>query len=631
MLLADIVAVSLIACCALAVTQAPGWPSASLAFTIGVVALLSTIPIMWFMGLHRSVIRFMGLDLFVNAFKIAAASALCLTLVSLLVPAVDLPVRTVGVIWAGMLIWISGGRLMARLLLRGSRRRADRVIIYGAGEAGVRLAHSLSSGQEFMPVCFVDDSDVLWGSVLNGLEVCPPRMLSKLVDDLDVSRVLLAMPSVSRRRRRDVLLKLEPLAVHVQTIPDIGDILNNTASVDAIREVEVEDLLGRDPVPPVPELLDACISGKSVLVTGAGGSIGSELCRQIARLGPKRLILFEVSEVALYDIDKELRKLSKREALGFELISLLGSVHHKARVRSVMTSYDVDTVYHAAAYKHVPIVELNLLEGLYNNVFGTLRTAQAAVEASVETFVLISTDKAVNPTNAMGATKRLAELSLQALQPRSEKTKFCIVRFGNVLESSGSVVPLFREQIRQGGPVTVTHPKIIRYFMTIPEAAQLVVQAGSMGEGGDVFVLDMGKPVLIRDLAYRMIHLMGLTVRDGNDPDGDIDIEYTGLRPAEKLYEELLIGDNVVGTEHQRIMRAAEHYLHWEELEPRIRDLRDACQLGDCERARQILVQVVNEYRPTNDIDDLVWRRRKELAAGSAAATITDLTVRRGS
>jgi len=631
MLAADSVAIPLIALIALAVTLAPGWPSVALGTTVAGVVLMATVPVMWGMGLHRSVVRFMGLDLFVNAFRVATLSAVLLTLLSVLLPTVQLPIRTIVVIWAGILIWISGSRLMARLVLRGSRQRADRVIIYGAGEAGVRLAQSLTSGPDYLPVCFVDDNDKLWGSVLNGLEVHPPRSVPTLVDELDVSRVLLALPSASRRRRRDILLKLESLAVHVQTIPDISDLVTGRAKVDSIQDVDVEDLLGRDPVPPVPELLDACIRGKAVMVTGAGGSIGSELCRQIAQLGPSRLILLEISEIALYNIEKELQKLKESESLDFELIPLLGSAHHKPRIRSVMTSYGVQTVYHAAAYKHVPIVEHNVLEGVHNNVFGTLHTAEAALEAKVETFVLISTDKAVNPTNTMGATKRFAELVLQALQERSESTTFCMVRFGNVLASSGSVVPLFREQIRQGGPVTVTHPDIIRYFMTIPEAAQLVIQAGSMGQGGDVFVLDMGKPVLIRDLAYRMIHLMGLTVRDDNDPEGDIEIHYTGLRPAEKLYEELLIGNDVVGTDHQRIMRAAEAYLSWDDLEPRIKTLWDACQLGDCETARSLLLEAVTEYQPTNEIDDLVWRRRKVLASGKKSASVTDITVRRSS
>ena len=409
MLLADAVAIPAIAVIALGVTLAPGWPSVILATTVGGVVLGATVPVMWGMGLHRSVVRFMGLDLFVNAFRIATTSAVFLVLLSILLPTVQLPFRTILVIWAGVLIWISGSRLMTRLILRGSRQRADRVVIYGAGEAGVRLAQSLTSGQEYVPVCFVDDNDNLWGSVLNGLEVQPPPSLSSLVEELDVSRVLLALPSTSRRRRRDILLKLESLPVHVQTIPDITDLVTGRAKVDSIQDVDVEDLLGRDPVPPVPELLDACIRGKAVMVTGAGGSIGSELCRQIARLGPRCLILLEISEIALYNIENQLRNLKESESLDFELVPLLGSAHHKPRVRSVMTSYGVNTVYHAAAYKHVPIVEHNLLEGVHNNVFGTLHTAAAALEANVDTFVLISTDKAVNPTNTMGATKRFAE------------------------------------------------------------------------------------------------------------------------------------------------------------------------------------------------------------------------------
>ncbi|MEM9084137.1 MAG: nucleoside-diphosphate sugar epimerase/dehydratase, partial [Planctomycetota bacterium] len=608
MLASDAAAIAVVAVVSLFVTLAPGLSSPSEASFVVGIALLATLPVMWGMGLHRSVIRFMGLDLFVNAFRIAALSAVILTLVSLVMPTREIPLRTILVYWAGVLIWISGSRMMSRLLLRGSTRRGDRVIVYGAGESGVRLTSSLSGSAEHVPVCFVDDNEGLWGSVLNGLEVHSPRALPEMVAELGVSRVLLALPSASRRRRRDILLTLENLPVHVQTIPDISDLVTGRARVDSIKEVDVEDLLGRDPVPPVPGLLDACVRNKSVLVTGAGGSIGSELCRQIARLKPTRLVLLELSEIALYSIEKDLRQLRETESLEIELIPLLGSAHHKSRVRSILSSYSVNTVYHAAAYKHVPIVEHNVLEGVHNNVFGTLHTAEAAVEAGVETFVLISTDKAVNPTNTMGATKRFAELVLQALQDRSESTTFCMVRFGNVLASSGSVVPLFREQIRQGGPVTVTHPEIIRYFMTIPEAAQLVIQAGSMGQGGDVFVLDMGKPVLIRDLAYRMINLMGFTVRDDENADGDIEIQYTGLRPAEKLYEELLIGNDVVGTHHQRIMRAAEEFLPWGELKQRIQGLWEASQRGDCETARQILLNTINEYQPTNGIEDLVWQ-----------------------
>ena len=365
-----------------------------------------------------------------------------------------------------------------------------------------------------------------------------------------MTRVLLALPSASRRRRLTIISSLEKFNVHIQTIPDLNHLVSGKARVDDLRDVDVADLLGRDAVPPDNELLRASVTGKSVMVTGAGGSIGSELCRHVLRQSPRTLVLFEISEVALYSIEKEIRKLAKKHGIDTEIVGLLARCITRIRVHEIMQSFEVKTVYHAAAYKHVPVVEQNILEGVHNNIFGTLHLARAAVQARVETFVLISTDKAVSPTNVMGATKRFSELVLQAMQDQHEDCCFCMVRFGNVLESSGSVVPLFREQIRAGGPVTVTHRDIIRYFMTIPEAAQLVIQAGAMARGGDVFVLDMGDPVKIQDLARRMIRLMGLTVRDDENPDGDIEIEYTGLRPAEKLYEELMIGTNVSGTSH---------------------------------------------------------------------------------
>ena len=408
------------------------------------------------------------------------------------------------------------------------------------------------------------------------------RALSSLIEEFGVTRVLLALPSSRAAGASRSSISSSNFRVHVQTMPDTADLAAGNARVDDIREVDITDLLGRDPVPPNPKLLDACIRGKSVMVTGAGGSIGSELCLQIARLGPKRLVLLDISEAALYTIDQALQDLAHRNELDVEIVALIGSAHHRERVREVLETYAVDTVYHAAAYKHVPLVEHNMIEGVHNNVFGTLHTAEAAIAAGVKSFVLVSTDKAVLPTNVMGATKRFAELVLQGLNQRGSATTFSMVRFGNVLASSGSVVPLFREQIRNGGPVTVTHPEIYRYFMTIPEAASLVIQAGSMGTGGDVFVLDMGKPVRIRDLAEKMIHLMGLTVRDETHPDGDIEIRYTGLRPAEKLYEELLIGNNVSGTEHRSIMRAEEDFLPWEELKPLLDQLWTACQRLDC-------------------------------------------------
>jgi FlaA1/EpsC-like NDP-sugar epimerase len=413
----------------------------------------------------------------------------------------------------------------------------------------------------------------------------------------------------------------------VQTIPDFSDIVSGKATVADVRDVDANDLLGRDAVPPDAALLEACIRNKCVMVSGAGGSIGSELCRQILRLGPTRLVLLEMSEVALYSIDRELRLLASGLDFNVELVALLGNAHHKQRVREVMQAYGVQTVYHAAAYKHVPIVEQNIVEGIHNNVFSTWYAAEAAVECGVETFVLISTDKAVNPTNVMGATKRMAEIVLQGLQSRGTATRLCMVRFGNVLESSGSVVPLFREQIRNGGPVTVTHKDVIRYFMTIPEASQLVLQAGSMAKGGDVFVLDMGKPVRIEDLARRMIGLMGYSVRDENNADGDIEIVYTGLRPAEKLFEELLIGNNVSGTEHPMIMRATEHHLPWPAVAQLLDDLLQSIDMFDCNSARDLLMQAVAEYRPGNDVQDLVWMRKR--AATHDHGNVTAIAARR--
>jgi FlaA1/EpsC-like NDP-sugar epimerase len=416
--------------------------------------------------------------------------------------------------------------------------------------------------------------------------------------------------------------------VYVQSLPSLSDLISGKAQFNELRDVDVADLLGRDAVPPKPKLFGSCIRGKCVLVTGAGGSIGSELCRQIIRLAPSRLVLFEMSELALYTIERELEDVVAREKLSVEIVPLLGSAHHRHRVREVLSAFGVQTLYHAAAYKHVPIVEYNVIEGIHNNVISTWYTAEAALETGVETFVLVSTDKAVNPANVMGATKRLAELVLQALQERTTQTRFCMVRFGNVLASSGSVVPLFQEQIRRGGPVTVTHPEVIRYFMTIQEAAQLVLQAGSMAKGGDVFVLDMGRPVRIDDLARRLVNLTGLTVRDAAHPDGDIEIEYTGLRAAEKLFEELLIGSNVTGTDHPMIMRAMEHHLPWPRMHEILNELLVALASFDCQQALALLTASVAEYQSSGDIRDYVWAR-KAVLPHAPAAKVADFAAKR--
>jgi len=593
---------------------------------VSAMAVVIGLPAHWLFGMYASIVRYMGLALIVVGLKSTFAVTAAVMMISAFSGIMSAPIRVGIVFWAFSLILVVGGRLAARMFLSRRNRNREPVIIYGAGEGGAQLAEALISGDDYLPVALVDDKKSLHGTRIHGLKVFPAASLQEIVDRTDAKGVLLAIPTASRRRRRQVLQRLSEFPVHVQTMPEIRDIVSGKARVDDITDVDVEDLLGRNPVPPNSTLLSGSVTGKSVMVTGAGGSIGSELCRQILRLSPSRLVCFEISETALYSIDRELKKDLKKLGTDCEVVSLLGSVHHEKRIREALDVFQVQTVYHAAAYKHVPIVEHNLFEGVHNNVFGTLHTARAAADAGVETFVLISTDKAVNPTNVMGTTKRFAELILQSFD--SESMRCCMVRFGNVLESSGSVVPLFKEQIRSGGPVTVTHRDIIRYFMTIPEAAQLVIQAASMAKGGDVFVLDMGEPVRIEDLAKRMINLMGLSVRSEENADGDIEIQYIGLRPAEKLYEELLIGSNAHGTEHPRIMRADEDSLTQEALSQLLDDLADASDKLDYDRARDILMRAVKEYTPRNGIDDLVWVRKTGSDTGSEEHTVVDFPTR---
>lgn len=595
---------------------------------ISVIAVVVAIPVHWAFGLYASIVRYMGLSLIAVGVKSTFVATAAIMTISVYAGIMSAPIRVGVVIWAFSLILVVGGRLSARMFL--SRRNSNReaVIIYGGGDGGAQLIESLIGGDDYLPVALVDDNYALHGKRIHGLKVRSPDNLEGIVEKSGAAGVLLAIPSASRRRRRAVLERLSEFPVRVQTMPEIKDIVAGRARVDEIRDVDVKDLLGRDPVPPNTKLLAKSITGKNIMVTGAGGSIGSELCRQILKLSPRRILCFELSEAALYNVDKELRRIAELSKSRCEIVALLGSVHHQARIREAFAVFDIQTVYHAAAYKHVPIVEQNLFEGIHNNVFGTWHTARAAADAGVETFVLISTDKAVNPTSVMGATKRMAELILQALNKKERKMRVCMVRFGNVLESSGSVVPLFREQIRSGGPVTVTHRDIIRYFMTIPEAAQLVIQAAAMAKGGDVFVLDMGKPVRIEDLANRMINLMGLTVRDDESPDGDIAIEYIGLRPAEKLYEELLIGSNVTGTEHRRIMRADEDYVPFEILSAVLDELKDASARLDYDRARDLLQRAVKEYVPANGIDDLVWVKKTGSDDSAASDTVVEFPTR---
>lgn len=570
-----------------------------------VVPPLWVIPIFVKLGLYRAVLKYLDDKIVYTVFTGVSLAVLVLTAVIVMARIAPFPRSSIIIFWMFAMAYIGG----SRFVLRGLVRRIDsvdapreHVIIYGAGQAGVQLMLALQAGKEYRPMAFVDDNPESWRRTYRGLSVHAPDDLPVLIEETAASCILLAMPSVSRGRQREILESLEHLRIPIKRLPGMADLVSGEARVEELKEVEIEDLLGRDPVPPRPELLARNIQGRVVMITGAGGSIGSELVRQIARNNPARIVLFELTEFALYAIDQELAQLAPDIAR----TPVLGSVTDHARLCQIMRTFKVETVYHAAAYKHVPMVEHNPVAGILNNAFGTDTTARAAEDCGVDTFVLISTDKAVRPTNVMGATKRLAELTLQGRHASGSKTRFVMVRFGNVLGSSGSVVPLFKKQIKAGGPVTVTHPDITRYFMTIPEAAQLVIQAGAMGEGGDVFVLDMGEPVKIADLARRMVHLSGLEVRDDKHPGGDIEIRFSGLRPGEKLYEELLIGDNVLPTDHPRILRAQEYHLPAEELQHFLQQLDAACRALDGAQAFALMQQVVHEFRAAPATQDWV-------------------------
>ncbi|WP_158133002.1 polysaccharide biosynthesis protein [Vibrio navarrensis] len=574
------------------------------------------------LGLYRAVLRYLTFHALTVVVIGAVISALSITTFAYYFDA-TVP-RTVPVIYMTFLAILCGGaRMLVRsLIVQASRKGSERVLIFGAGSTGRQLAIALRNAESYQVQGFIDNDPSLENTIIQGINVYSPSSVDQLVERQGIEKILLATPRASRSERKAIIDSLLHLPVEVLTVPDFNDIVNGNATVDELKDVAIEDLLGRDPVAPNPELMKANIQGKVVMVTGAGGSIGSELCRQIVRQKPKSLVLFELSEFGLYQIDKELSNLVETEKLNVEIIPLLGSVQRINRVSTTMRAFGVQTVYHAAAYKHVPLVEYNVVEGVRNNVFGTYYTAKAAIEAGVESFVLISTDKAVRPTNVMGTSKRMAELGLQALaqqeNSKTNGTRFCMVRFGNVLGSSGSVIPLFKRQIEEGKAITVTHPDIIRYFMTIPEAAQLVIQAGAMGKGGDVFVLDMGQPVKIVDLAKNLIRLSGLEVKSASNPNGDIEIKFTGLRPGEKLYEELLIGDNVEGTEHERIMTANEQFLPLEQFNHILDNLDLACHHFDHEAIRQILLETPTGFNPTDGIGDLVWNAKNKLKASQA-------------
>ncbi len=576
------------------------------------VSILLTLLIYSFLGFYSVVTRYINLKILIKVALGSFISALSTALISIVIFETPYLLSSAVIYIAMLCLFVGGIRVLLKAYFSSRlNTQKHKVIIYGAGSAGQQLALSLINGNEYFPVAFIDDDHSIQKSYVQGLKVYSSDELRKLTNYFQPQKILLALPSISKKKRKEIISQVEVSGVSVQTIPGISDIVDGKMKIDEFQDVDIDDLLGRDAVPPDNELLTKDIFNKTVMVTGAGGSIGSELCRQIVQLKPQQLLLLEVTEFALYSIEKELKDIIVQQNLNISILPFLGTIQNKNRLKNILSAYEVDTLYHAAAYKHVPMVEYNVVEGVRNNVFGTLNTAQASIEAGVETFVLISTDKAVRPTNVMGATKRMAELVLQALAKTGASTRFCMVRFGNVLGSSGSVVPLFKKQIKEGGPVTVTHPDIIRYFMTIPEAAQLVIQAGAMGKGGDVFVLDMGEPVKISELAKKIISLMGLELKSSDNPNGDIEIEYSGLRPGEKLYEELLIGDNVAGTKHSRIMTADEVHLEWNEMEKVLQHLDQACHNFEHQTIRNILLNAPTGFNPSDGICDLVWSKKQ--------------------
>lgn len=610
MVLADVFMVPFALWAAWALRLGDMWPERQLAgFGWLFIAVVPTaIFIFARLGLYRAIVRYLGSKALYAVFNGSALMAFVVWSLVFISREPGFP-RSIPIIFALVLMVVIGGsRLVVRWLfhwINTNFASREPVAIYGAGDSGMQLISSLQKGKEYIPVAFFDDNPQLWKHSVQGISVYCPESMAAVFNELKVKRVLLAVPRATKKERKAILDRLEPFPVHVQTIPSMPDIVAGLATVDQLQEVELEDLLGRDPVPPKKDLFEACIKNKVVMVTGAGGSIGSEICRQVINAQPKLLILFERNEFSLYAIEGELLKQTEKSRVECQVVPLLGSVCNAERVEAVIKKYGVDTIYHAAAFKHVPLVEQNIFEGIRNNVIGTKTVAEAAHKQGVSHFVLISTDKAVRPTNVMGATKRLAEQVIQNLAQQSS-TVFSMVRFGNVLGSSGSVVPLFRKQIAAGGPVTVTHPEITRFFMTIPEASQLVIQAGAMAKGGDVFVLDMGEPVKIVDLAQRMIELSGFEVLSETNPEGEIAIEFSGLRPGEKLYEELLIGDSVIGTEHAKILRANEDFVGLDVIEQSLIEFQAAEQNFDAAKARSELEKVVAGFKPNSPIVDFL-------------------------
>jgi len=593
------------------------WPQNEIIYLF-LVGPFVAIPIFIKFGLYRAILRYIGFKALWTIVQAVSLFALSWGVIVLLSGIQGIPRSVIIINWIIGTLLVGGSRVIGRwwfsikdTSINSKNSQFKNILVYGAGSAGVQLATAVSYSNELNPVAFIDDDPALLNHQIMGLKIYPSSSLGKIILSMKVEEVLLAMPSVSRERSNEIINSLESYPVRVRTVPGVSELAQGKLKIDDLHPVKIGDLLGRNLVPPNQNYLRSNITDKVVMVTGSGGSIGSELCRQIVQLKPKQIILFEQNEYALYSIDQELNEL----VFGTEEIlitPILGSILDITKVEQVCKRFSVQTIYHSAAYKHVPMIENNIFSGIENNIFGTLACAQAAIKSNVEVFILISTDKAVRPTNTMGATKRFSELILQALAKKNinHNIKFSMVRFGNVLDSSGSVIPLFKKQIKNGGPVTVTDPNVIRYFMTIPEAAQLVIQAGAMSKkGGDVYLLDMGEPVKIIDLAKKMIRLSGLEVKDDDHPNGDIEIIYTGLRPGEKLYEELLIGDNALKTNHELILRSEEEMIPWEDLELIINVLKTTLEERDYIAARNCLVKAVPGYKPKKEIQDPMYLR----------------------
>ena len=578
-----------------------------------IVSPLIAIPIFARFHLYSSIIRYIGFEALWSVVQAVSLYALVWGVAGFMTAVVGIPRSVLLINWIVAILMILAFRLTARWVLTNKQGTGDvskkNVAIYGAGSAGRQLSLALSHSNEYSHVAFIDDNAQIQGHSINGVKVFSPGGLNKLINSKNISELLLAIPSLSRVKRNKIINFLNPYGLTVRSLPSVSALAQGKVQVDSLRKINIDDLLGREQSKANIVLLKIKIFDNVVLVTGAGGSIGSELCRQIISIKPKKLILFEINEFSLYQIQEELKKLELNDV---EIIPILGSIRDKERVESICKYFKVDTLYHSAAYKHVPLVEFNQSEGLLNNVIGTMSVAQAAINADVKTFVLISTDKAVRPSNTMGATKRVAELILQAFSKLSNNTCFTMVRFGNVLNSSGSVIPLFQKQIKDGGPITVTDINIVRFFMTIPEAVELVIQAGAMGKGGDVFILDMGEPVKIYELAKKMIKLSGLQLKSEENPDGDIEIKITGLRPGEKLYEELLIEKNSIKTDNPLIMCAEERMLDWSILKPIIDELHLSALEFNHKKIRELLIKIVPEFNPQSPISDHLNEKESE-------------------